>query len=135
MLKSLRLRNFKGFKAQELPLRRITLLAGLNSSGKSSVIQALLLLRQIEIDPYDQQRLILNLQGEHAHLGTGRDVLCEYADEDELEIAVDLDDGRRYSLTFSYEANNDRLHAPVTALDGVTLSVELGPMHYLCAER
>ena len=69
MLKSLRLRNFKGFKAQELPLRRITLLAGLNSSGKSSVIQALLLLRQIEIDPYDQQRLILNLQGEHAHLG------------------------------------------------------------------
>ena len=44
------LRNFKAFgdPEQQAPLSRITLIYGPNSGGKSSIIQALLLLKQME---------------------------------------------------------------------------------------
>lgn len=45
-LQSLHLQNFKCFENQLLRLRPLTLLSGLNGTGKSSVIQSLLLLRQ-----------------------------------------------------------------------------------------
>ena len=45
MIRQLRLRNFKCFKDQQLDLKPLTLLSGLNGTGKSSVLQALLLLR------------------------------------------------------------------------------------------
>lgn len=44
MLKSLNIQSFKCFDRVEIELQKITLLAGTNSSGKSSAIQALLLL-------------------------------------------------------------------------------------------
>lgn len=41
MLKSLELTAFKSFPDQKIPLKPLTLLTGLNNSGKSSIIQAL----------------------------------------------------------------------------------------------
>ena len=48
MLTGIGLRNFKAFgdEMQEAPLSKITLIYGPNSGGKSSIIQALLLLKQ-----------------------------------------------------------------------------------------
>ena len=47
MLTELRIENFKAFaEEQRIPIRPITLLFGKNSSGKSSILQALLLLKQ-----------------------------------------------------------------------------------------
>ena len=46
MIDRLHLRNFKCFEDAYVNLGGITLLAGLNGTGKSSVIQALLVLRQ-----------------------------------------------------------------------------------------
>ena len=46
MLNKLIIENFKIHKHLEVELKNLTLLTGLNSSGKSSVIQSLLLLRQ-----------------------------------------------------------------------------------------
>ena len=40
MLSKIKLKNFKSLKNQPIPLAPLTLLAGLNNSGKSSVIQA-----------------------------------------------------------------------------------------------
>ena len=42
MLSSLTLKNFKPFENQSFSLKPLTLLAGLNSTGKSSVLQFLL---------------------------------------------------------------------------------------------
>ena len=44
MIKSLKLTNFKCFRNEEIAFESLTILAGANASGKSSVIQALLLL-------------------------------------------------------------------------------------------
>ena len=46
MIERVRMRNFKCFDDASIPLNRLTVLAGLNGAGKSSAIQALLLLRQ-----------------------------------------------------------------------------------------
>ena len=46
MIKAMELRNFKCFHRQQIAFRPLTLLTGVNSAGKSTVIQALLLLRQ-----------------------------------------------------------------------------------------
>lgn len=43
MIETIRLTNFKCFEKQTLKLGNITLLTGLNSSGKSTFIQSLLL--------------------------------------------------------------------------------------------
>ncbi|MGI5340560.1 AAA family ATPase [Streptomyces sp. CA-181903] len=76
MINRLTLVNFKAFRRLELPLGPLTLLTGLNSSGKSSVLQALALLRQSFGDgrvTLPQEGLLLN--GELVELGTARDVL------------------------------------------------------------
>jgi len=91
MLTSLRLVNFKAFADQTIPLRPLTLLSGLNGMGKSSVIQALLLLRQ-----NFETRLLLNgkvsLNGSLVHLGLGRDVLFENASDNLASIVLDFDE-------------------------------------------
>jgi len=47
-IKSITLENFKGVKQRvEIPLRAITLLFGANSAGKSTILQALLYLREL----------------------------------------------------------------------------------------
>ena len=47
IIRNLKLKNFKAFgEAVDIPIRRITLIYGQNSSGKSSLIQSLVLLKQ-----------------------------------------------------------------------------------------
>ena len=45
------IKNFKCFSDTIIPINNLTVLAGVNGSGKSSIIQSLLLLRKaIEVD-------------------------------------------------------------------------------------
>lgn len=62
MIKTLRLHNFKAFQdTSDIELKPITVLAGPNSGGKSSILQSLLLLRQtLETESPD---IDLNLDG------------------------------------------------------------------------
>ena len=46
MIKSIEIQNFKSHKQTAVSLGNLTLLCGQNGVGKSSIIQALLLLRQ-----------------------------------------------------------------------------------------
>ncbi|MGW1653590.1 AAA family ATPase [Streptomyces atratus] len=76
MITQLTLVNFKAFRRLELPMGPLTLLTGLNSSGKSSVLQALALLRQSfgpDRSTSPEEGLLLN--GELVEVGTARDVL------------------------------------------------------------
>jgi len=87
MITRVRLRNFKCFQDAVLPFGALTLLAGINGSGKSSVIQALLLLRQswsaVDVHNFGflglrMKRLALN--GPMVQLGNAKDALYAYAD-------------------------------------------------------
>ena len=60
MLERIDLRLFKCFEELRLPLAPLTLLTGLNASGKSSVLQALVLLHQTMREREWTTRLALN---------------------------------------------------------------------------
>lgn len=71
MLTGIGLRNFKAFgdEMQEAPLSKITLIYGPNSGGKSSIIQALLLLKQSLKNKYPDGNAYLLPRGQFADLG------------------------------------------------------------------
>lgn len=86
MIRSVGLTNFKRFARADIELGRLTLLTGLNSGGKSSCIQALLLLHS---KPLAGHRLALN--GPFGlHLGEAADVLHFDADDDSAGITLSL---------------------------------------------
>ena len=89
MIRELHLHNFKCFEDQTFQLKPLTLLTGLNSTGKSSVLQSLLLLRQSHL-----QELLwttgLMLGGNLVNIGVGKDALFEGAKDEELGIDITM---------------------------------------------
>lgn len=89
MIEGLRLKNFKAFDELEMTFQRLNLLAGLNGSGKSTVLQALGLLRQSFDERFlHENSLVLN--GDLVTLGTGRDVLFQDFVDPKIEIGLDI---------------------------------------------
>ena len=91
MLTGIGLRNFKAFgdEMQEAPLSKITLIYGPNSGGKSSIIQALLLLRQSLRPDYDYDWMRrLAPRGDFVDLGSFQSVLHKHDGKRNLEISV-----------------------------------------------
>ena len=78
MIRKISLRNFKCFKSLDIGLAKLTLLAGVNSAGKSSVIQVILLARQSFWSNKGKGNSGINLNGELVYMGTANDVLHEY---------------------------------------------------------
>ena len=90
MLTRLDLRFFKCFERLRLPLAPLTLLTGFNASGKSSALQALVLLHQTMREHEWTTRLVLN--GIGVRLGTMPDVVDEVFGRSSFEIALTDDE-------------------------------------------
>lgn len=73
MIRELSLEHFKCFERLTLPLGSLTLLSGVNASGKSTVVQALALLHQSVVDAEWSGALLLD--GASVQLGTAADVI------------------------------------------------------------
>ncbi|HEY1348078.1 MAG TPA: DUF3696 domain-containing protein [Ktedonobacteraceae bacterium] len=89
MIQRIHVQNFKCFGDLEIILKPLTIFTGLNGTGKSSVIQSMLLLRQ----SYQQGVLMegkLALNGDLVHLGTGRDLFFEFAGSQREELLFEL---------------------------------------------
>ena len=84
MLTRLRFQNFKSWRKVDLPLAPLTALFGANSSGKSSVLQFLLLLKQTKDSP--DRSLALDFGGEEsaADLGSFRDAVHAHQEEEAI---------------------------------------------------
>jgi predicted ATPase len=142
MINSLKLINYKAFENQLLQFKPLTLLSGLNSTGKSSVLQSLLLLRQ----SYQQELLPnvgLALNGELVRIGNAQDAFCERAKEDYLGFEIIWKDEKKGIWRFSYDQIKTDADV-LNTLDPQSLSVDTGVyklslfdkrFHYLQAER
>lgn len=142
MINSLKLTNYKAFENQLLEFKPLTLLSGLNSTGKSSVLQSLLLLRQ----SYQQELLPnvgLALNGELVRIGTAQDAFCERAKEDYLGFEIIWNNDKKGIWRFSYDQIKTDADI-LNTLDPQSLSVDTGVyklslfdkrFHYLQAER
>jgi predicted ATPase len=134
MLKSVQIKNFKALKQVELELGGLNLFAGLNGMGKSSVIQALLLLKQ---SAGERGRLRLN-DPEFASLGKGKDVFYQFAEEPSIAISIKSRHGKRWQWRFAYEPEKDHLegetrHDPADLAQNLALFSD--NFQYLAAER
>ena len=89
MLTGIGLRNFKAFgdEMQEAPLSKITLIYGPNSGGKSSIIQALLLLKQSLKNDYGETRELIP-RGEFADLGSIQSLMHNHEIARNLSISL-----------------------------------------------
>ena len=131
MLREIRLTNFKCFEALNLNCAPLTLLCGLNGMGKSSVIQALLVLRQsFVVGELEEGRLALS--GDLVDLGTGWDVLFEGADKDgtdEYIIKFELhrdEISTPCKLSFVYSKDADQLQKGPLTFEETDWGVERG---------
>jgi predicted ATPase len=85
MISSLKLKNIKSFKKADIPFGSLTVLSGLNSSGKSTVLQSIGLLRQSYQAGFLAETGWL-LNGDFVNLGVGSDLLHEDNEVPELGI-------------------------------------------------
>ncbi|NIY68829.1 AAA family ATPase [Streptomyces malaysiensis] len=147
MINHIKLINFKAFRRLELSLGPLTLLTGLNSSGKSSVLQALALLRQ----SYETQMLTrtkhagggLLLNGDLVALGTAQDVLHEdFGPVEELPAVneplvgfVIEEDGEQRTWAAAYDIRHPDRDVMPLAEGSVRSHVAEQPFQYLHADR
>ena len=136
MISKINVRNFKCFLNSSIDFRSLTLLSGINGSGKSSLIQLLLLLRQ----SYLQGKLVnqgLSLHGELVNLGLAKDALSEAAKEDEISIEVIWDSGLNLNCIFDASKDLDYLPLKNNNLKDSLFAMPLFSkgFNYLGAER
>ena len=104
MITRLGIKNFKSHKNTEIGLNKLTVLTGVNGCGKTSVIQAFLLLRQT----YQKGRLMdgLDLNKPLCNIGIGNDALYRLATEGELAFDISDDTGENFSFVFDADINS-----------------------------
>ena len=100
MIEQIDLRHFKCFQRLRLPLRSLTLLSGINASGKSSVMHAVAMLHQTMREHEWSLRLMLN--GASVRTGTVSDVVDQNYGRNQFSIAV-FDGDESYHWEFRGE--------------------------------
>lgn len=106
MLKSIKFRNYKCLDDQAFSFSGINVFSGYNGRGKSSVIQAILMLSQ-SIDKSNSNSLDkLHLNGSLVNLGDLDEILTRIDDATDwnLDFQIGIDD---HKLTFGYMLEDD----------------------------
>ncbi len=105
MITKLQLKNYKSHGDTNLELANLTLLTGLNGMGKSSVIQALLLLRQSFFQNRQfEEGLVLN--GDLVEIGTGQDAVSSFAESDEFGFSLSFLQGVGAEFRFAIDEHS-----------------------------
>ncbi|MFA0399482.1 DUF3696 domain-containing protein [Vibrio splendidus] len=91
MLENLKIKDLRSIKEMDLDLKYMTILTGLNSSGKSTIIGALNLLNQA-----DNDRIKLN--GDYVNFGKIENLLYNWRDGDD-----------KATIEYNFSENNEKL--------------------------
>ncbi len=96
MITELKIKNFKSIKDESLKLSSLNLITGINSSGKSTLLQSILLLKQINIS-----KKTLSLNEHLVELGTIEDALHQFYSENKIEIGLTLNSKESFSMSIN----------------------------------
>ncbi|MFI7497445.1 DUF3696 domain-containing protein [Streptomyces sp. NPDC049687] len=135
MITSLGVSHFKRFSDASFELRPLTVLTGLNGTGKSTAIQALLLARQLA-DVHSGSSVV-QLNGPYGlALGEAHEVLHPDAPDSTIEFRLANDNGQSVVYRFAVP---DEQALYIEALEAQFVLPELSgwgsEFTYLCAER
>ena len=115
MIREIEIKNFKSLKDIANPVTNLNVLTGLNGSGKSSFIQMLLLLRQSFGNDL-KRNLGLVLDRGIINLGTGKDVLYQFAGKEEM-IETTLIWSNEASMHWEFNYNPSANLLPLHAMN------------------
>lgn len=143
MIKYLRIKNFKSLKSIHLKPANLNLCFGMNGMGKSTLLQALLLLRQSQQKGVLETKGLLLQGGDLISIGTGRDAFYQFAGKEEpLQFEIQTTENLHYKWSFLFDAASDILpKAPETESDSAhhagldQFSLFNHNFSYLSAER
>lgn len=93
MIKKLIVNNLKSINHIEIPCANLNLYVGTNSSGKSTILQALLLFAQ-------NTSVNQGLSGDFVTLGTYDESKCIYSGKQNIEVSVENNVGNSASIQF-----------------------------------
>jgi predicted ATPase len=100
------IKNFKSLKNIKIELSNLTLITGVNSSGKSSFIQSILLFKQNQEKFYSLRgSKITNINDKYVRLGNKRDILFEEEISSE-NIKIEISNNQ---ITHNLKFNTDNL--------------------------
>ncbi|ODV49936.1 putative ATPase [Methanohalophilus euhalobius] len=103
MIKNIHLENFKGLQnSQKIDLKPLTVLCGTNSSGKSTIIQSLLLLKQTFENQSRYGKIVLN--GQYVHMGSFKNIVYNQNKKNEVKISFEIEPLNN-SITKRYKKN------------------------------
>lgn len=117
MLKTIRLENFKSARELEIPLAPLTVLSGLNGSGKSSVFHSLAVVKQSIASGNFGLTHDMHLRGPLVQLGQARDVKSEQAQSDVISIELRTDTASAKFAANALEPEKDVLRAELSGND------------------
>jgi predicted ATPase len=140
MIQTILLDHFKCFEHLRLPLAPLTLLTGVNAAGKSTVIQALALLRQNKLTHTSTS---LTLNGDLVQLGNFDDVVDKETGRDCFGIGLERN-GFELQWQFQTEERSDlvipaKCQGPgvfsTQVEDLISLQTAIAELGYLCTDR
>lgn len=132
MIKRIVLKNFKCFESLNLEFRELNLFTGINGMGKSTLIQAILLLRQTfeSSNLYKGKSIILN--GHYVRVGTIKDISYWYKKDDSIQIVIE-DDTKVWKCELEQKNNKLVINSVNTISPSDALTGE--GFEYISAER
>lgn len=105
MINQIEINNFKSHKNTTIECRNLTVLCGSNGVGKSSLIQALLLLRESFLK--DKSFDILDLKSNPVKIGNINDAIYENGDYDGFEIKLEINK-TNYRFYYDTKSENEK---------------------------
>lgn len=134
MIRTIGLTNFKCFVQAEIEFGRLNVFAGANGTGKSTIIQALLLLYQsVHSGHLERDRLQLN--GRLVDLGTGRDVLYKRSEADRFDLFLRDENQARTIIGYVPAAEQNHILKSLVDPGGSNLDGLKNKLLYLSADR
>lgn len=103
MINNIQLRNFKSHKETSMDLANLSILCGDNGVGKSSALQALLLVREAYIK--DKSFEVLDLKSNPVKIGTANDAIYEFSEMEGFEIDLKTSVGQFQLIYEALEAD------------------------------
>lgn len=129
---NIHVKGFKCFTNHSFELNKLTLLTGANASGKSSVVQALLLLKSASES--DEPNSLLSLEDSRYAFDFGKPDTLINNEWKEDEVSISLSNGVAIGFDGGEQENDRKLLVGIEDLDGLKSVFEDG-MTYFTAER